>query len=78
MKDLVSVGIIVILVGFALTFIGALQQSKEQGTAKVTFGGFIGPIPFGFGNDKNFLYIAMAIAFLFFLFWFVLSRKLIG
>ena len=72
--QLVNIGILVIFVGFILVFIGALKAGKEStGTnTKVAVGGFIGFIPFGFGNDKNlvlFVTILSAVVFLFFLFF---------
>ena len=50
--NLVSIGMILIFIGFILVFIGALT-ALPKGDTKVAVGGFIGPIPFGFGNDKN-------------------------
>ena len=70
--QLVNIGILVIFVGFILVFLGLLNSSKESSNTKVAVGGFIGFIPFGFGNDKNlmwFVTILSAAIFLFFLFF---------
>ena len=77
MRDLITIGILLILIGFALTFIGALQQTKESdGKTKVAVGGFIGPIPFGFGNDKQFMYVIIVLSLFFFLLWFFLRKSI--
>ena len=67
-QNLISIGIFVILIGFALVFIGALTGMNKANT-KVAVGGFIGFIPFGFGNDKRLVWtlvILMALALIFF------------
>lgn len=69
--NVTSLGIVVILIGFALVFIGALTQTfSGKSDTKVAVGGFIGFIPFGFGNDKRMVWaliILMGIALAFFL-----------
>ena len=50
--NMTSLGILVILIGFALVFIGASTGINNKDT-KVAVGGFIGFIPFGFANDKK-------------------------
>jgi uncharacterized membrane protein len=67
-QQLVSLGIIVILIGFALVFIGALTGA-QKGESKVAVGGFIGFIPFGFANDKRMLWALLAIMAVFTVFW---------
>ncbi|MBI5347282.1 MAG: DUF131 domain-containing protein [Candidatus Aenigmarchaeota archaeon] len=51
-------GIAFILIGFILIVVGSLTT----GNAKVAVGGFIGPIPFGFGNDPGLLRIVIIIS----------------
>lgn len=63
MTKLISAGIILILVGFALTFIGSLKSVKSD----VAFGGFLGPIPFGFATNPKLLYVLIAIMVILFL-----------
>ena len=66
--NLTSIGIFIIILGFALVFIGALTGMNNKDT-KVAVGGFIGFIPFGFGNDKRMVWaliVLMAIALIFF------------
>ena len=48
MEQLIGIGTLLVIIGFAIIFIGALS-SKDSNT-KVAVGGFIGFIPFGFGN----------------------------
>ncbi len=67
-SDLVSIGMLVIIIGFAIVFIGALTGANKANT-KVAVGGFIGFIPFGFGNDKRMVWaliVLMAIAMILF------------
>ena len=70
-QNLVSLGILIIIVGFALVFIGALTQAfAGKSDTKIAVGGFIGFIPFGFGNDKRMVWALialMAVALAFFL-----------
>lgn len=70
--SLTSLGLLIILVGFALVLIGALTQAFTGGKSdtKVAFGGFIGFIPFGFSNDKRLIWaliglMSLALAFFF-------------
>jgi len=62
-QNLTSLGILIILIGFALVLIGALTQvfSGGKSDTKVAFGGFIGFIPFGFSNDKRLLWTLITI-----------------
>ena len=68
---MVSLGILVILIGFALVFIGAMTQAfTGKSDTKIAVGGFIGFIHFGFGNDKRMVWalialMAVALAFFF-------------
>ena len=50
--QLLSLGILIILVGFAIVVIGSLTGT-QKGDTKIAVGGFIGFIPFGFANDKR-------------------------
>jgi uncharacterized membrane protein len=69
--QLVSLGIFVILIGFALVIIGSLMSQK--GDAKVAVGGFIGFIPFGFANDKKMLYVLLMIMTLAIMLFFIFT-----
>lgn len=62
MKDyLIPSGITVVLIGILIIFIGALSNYGSPGS-KFAVGGFVGPIPFGFGNDKPLVYILIAVS----------------
>jgi len=72
MEQLIGIGILLIFIGFIIVFIGAfLSATKQTSTdkAKVAVGGFIGPIPFGFGNDKNLVWFVTILSLVLFLFW---------
>lgn len=66
--NLISLGTLIVVIGFALLFVGILLQSK--GKASVEGGGivFIGPFPIigGVTSERAF-YILIAIAVVFFL-----------
>ena len=78
--NMASLGILVILIGFALVFIGALTQAfTGKSDTKVAVGGFIGFIPFGFGNYKRIVLafialMAVALAFFFIMNFFFQQR----
>ncbi|MCD6590710.1 MAG: DUF131 domain-containing protein [Candidatus Aenigmarchaeota archaeon] len=55
-------GFTIILIGIAIIIIGSLLSSGK-GETRFAVGGFIGPIPFGFGNDKNMVYFSIILAF---------------
>ena len=65
MEQLVGLGVLMIFIGFVLVFFGSLG-SKDSKT-KVAVGGFIGFIPFGFGNDKKLVWTVTIVSFVMFL-----------
>ena len=69
----VKFGIILIFVGFIILLIGAILGTKSE-NVKFGFGGFIGPIPFGFANDPRMLALVLIISIIMFVF-FLLSLK---
>jgi len=72
-ENLVSIGIIVILIGFILVFAGTVLQS---GKTKIEAGGivFIGPIPVIGTTSKKMFYAVIALS-LFMLIVFLLMNK---
>jgi len=79
---LLQVGILLILIGFALIFISSFlgarnsAENKENGIKFSVFG-LIGPIPFGVANDKKLFYFTIVVAIIFILLFFVLNRKIL-
>ncbi len=67
MEQLVPVGVVLIFIGFILIAIGGASQTK--GDVHVGFGGFIGPIPFGWATSKPMLYAVMGIVLVAALLW---------
>jgi uncharacterized membrane protein len=57
--NLISAGFLLILIGIILLIIG----SFSGGSTKVAVGGFIGPLPFGFGNDPEMVKLAVLLTF---------------
>lgn len=68
MEKLVLIGFVIILIGILFILIGSLTTSKTS--VKYAFGGFIGPIPFGFFNDKKIFYILIGLMVLFLVLFF--------
>ncbi len=67
MKEyILPIGILFILIGFALIIIGSFLSAPKETKTGVAVGGFFGPIPFGFATDKKLLYVLIGfMAFLF-------------
>ncbi len=73
----------IVLLGFALIFIGmlviiigtSLGEKGKTGTG-FAFGGFIGPIPFGWASEKPWLYLVVAISVIMLLFFLLSGRVL--
>ncbi|MCX6706912.1 MAG: DUF131 domain-containing protein [Candidatus Woesearchaeota archaeon] len=77
--NLMQVGTVIVFIGMIVVMIGSLKASKSGSsdtgsgsTAKVAVGGFIGPFPFGFANDKNLMYFLIGLMVLAMIVWFVL------
>ena len=74
--QLVNIGVLVIFIGFVIVFLGMLNNSKESSNTKVAVGGFIGFIPFGFGNDKNLVWFVTILSVAMFLLWLFFSFRI--
>jgi len=80
--NLISVGVVILILGFIIVFLGMMLQAQQLqnekhtkgSNVKVAVGGFFGPIPFGFGNDKTLMYVVMAVSVFFMLMWFILPH----
>lgn len=62
--DLALVGILLIFLGVFVIIISSFLNASKVEWA---FGGFIGPVPFGFAKNKKMLYILLAIMTIFFI-----------
>jgi len=77
MEQLISFGVLLIIIGFIIVFFGVLKGSKEAASnTKIAIGGFIGFIPFGFGNDKNLVRFVTILSLVLFLLWLFFSFKI--
>ncbi len=72
MTNIIKIGITLILIGFALVFIGTILSAQNT-----TFGGLImiGPIPIAFGSSPQITIIAMIIGLGLMLVYFMLGRR---
>jgi len=77
MEQLIILGVLLIIIGFVIIFFGILAGSKDSSKTKVAVGGFIGPIPFGFGNDRNFVWFVTILSLAVFLIWLFFSFKFV-
>ncbi|MDP7982097.1 MAG: DUF131 domain-containing protein [Conexivisphaerales archaeon] len=57
---LAEVGVLLMLIGFALMAIGALRAAGDKSKGAVVV--VVGPIPIAIGNDRKLLALAMALA----------------
>lgn len=73
-QNLVALGILLIVIGFVIVFFG-ISGSKDSKT-KIAVGGFIGPIPFGFGNDRNLVILITILSIVIFLIWLLFSFRI--
>ena len=65
-QQLATLGILVIFIGAAIIIISSFLGNKDkESTSKVSVVGFIGFIPFGFGNNKKWLYVGIILTVLF-------------
>jgi len=70
MNNLYLLGVGAIVIGIILILVSFLAKDAKIET-KTAFVGMIGPFPFGFGNDKNAVYFAMAITTIVFVLYFI-------
>jgi len=62
-EQLISLGVITVFIGVVLIVIGGiLSATKSKDKVGFAFGGFIGPIPFGFANREDLLKFVIVIA----------------
>ena len=54
-----------------------MGAKEGASNTKVAVGGFIGPIPFGFGNDKNLVWFVAILSAVLFLIWLLFNSKVI-
>ena len=69
-ERMINLGIILMIIGFIIVFFGILKSTKETTSkTKIAVGGFIGFIPFGFGNDKNLVWFVTILSLVLFVVW---------
>ena len=81
MEQLITLGILLIIIGFIVVFFGLIKGSKESTSSTktgVAGGGFIGPIPFGFGNDKNLVWLVTILSIVLILLWLFFGLRIRG
>ncbi|MBN2420718.1 hypothetical protein JXB27_00395 [Candidatus Woesearchaeota archaeon] len=68
---IVEAGILLVIAGVLLIVLGSLFQNSQNSetNTKYAVGGFIGFIPFGFGNDKRLMWVVVGITALLVLFF---------
>ena len=65
--QVIGLGIIIILLGAIIIFSSMFFANKgdTKTESKFAIGGLIGPVPFGFGNDKKMVIFSIAITIIF-------------
>ena len=76
-ENLISLGLIIIVVGFVILLAGIFSQVKS-GKTKIEGGGiiFIGPFPiFGAATNKQMFYILLVVSVILIITFLILGRK---
>jgi len=75
MESLMSIGLILLLIGFIFIIISSFSSSIK-GQTEVKSAGliFIGPIPIGWASDKKMFYILIGFSLLLIILWFLLRK----
>jgi uncharacterized protein (TIGR00304 family) len=78
-EQLIPLGFIVIVIGIVIVFIGSVLTASKSKNVKVDWGvgGFIGPIPFGFGSNQKIVYLIAIISLIIFVLFILFGQKLI-
>lgn len=76
-ENLITFGILVILLGFMLVIIGSVLQSTKAKT-EGGFIAFIGPIPIGWASSKNIFYVLVILSLFVLMIFLILNRRLIS
>ena len=71
MSWLLKIGMGLILLGVVFIFLSSIQLAgkEKESKTKIAVGGLIGPIPFGFGNDKDWVRFVVFIVVVIFVIW---------
>ncbi len=72
MTDVIKLGILLILIGFALALVGAVLSASNTNFSGLIM---IGPIPIAFGSSPEITVVAMVIGLLLMLMFFILGRR---
>lgn len=71
-EALIILGFILLFIAVVLIVIGIISSGKME--TKFAFGGFIGPLPFGFANDPKLLWAVIIISVLIIVFYILSNR----
>jgi uncharacterized membrane protein len=75
-QSLVILGFVVILIGIFIIIVASLLGEEGEKRIHWGFGGFIGPIPFGFASERGILYVIITICVILFILY-LLSQRII-
>jgi len=76
-ENLIPIGVVVIFLGFFIILLGALMGTRDS-KVEWAFGGFIGPVPFGFASKKEWLKFIIVVSLIFLLVFVLLNRRALG
>lgn len=78
-EQLIPIGILIIFIGVAILVIGAILTTlKSKGKVEWAFGGFVGPIPFGWATKEELLKLIIIISVIFLIIFLLINRRIIG
>jgi len=73
-QALLPLGVLLVFLGITLITIHGF--TGQNGDTKVAVGGFIGPVPFGFGNSPGMVKLAIVLSFAALAIFIIISRFL--
>lgn len=78
-ENLITVGILVIIIGFVLVIVGSvLQATKGKTKSEWVVGGILWFIPFGFGSREDLVKFAIIVSIAVLIVFLILNKRLVS
>jgi len=74
-NQLIFIGMFLLVIGIFLLIVGSILNAKTD-KVRFSFFGLVGPIPFGFANDKRMLYFSIILTLVLLIFFYFFLRKI--
>jgi uncharacterized membrane protein len=72
-QNLIPLGFTIVLIGIVVIILGSVLSAKSE-NVKFSFFGLIGPIPFGFANDRRLFMVTLGLFVVILIVYFILRR----